>query len=350
MRSSRRWCLERVVALLALLPWVLGLMLAVPAIVAAATLNVSNTGVDGSTCGGVGSCRSITRAVANAAPGDSIVVGPGLYSADLDGDGIGNEPGEEATIIFLDKPLRITSKFGASSTLVRNAGFWVTTSGVVLGKLNNGFTITPSQIPVVVIDGSIAGNFERLDVRVEGNVITLEGDFFAGIFAANTRGRLEHNRVIGRGECINGLYLTNSWDVIARNVAMGCETGFHQDAGATVARLVRNTAIGNGTGFNIGKSAEFTGNAAIGNGFAGVVLSPNAQVPLFRDNAFIASHENCGVFNDSSLMLDASGNYWGAATGPGPDPADTICDGAGSVTVTAPFLTTDPTQAQFPLR
>jgi hypothetical protein len=323
----------------------LGLVLAAPATAPAATLTVSSTGIDGPTCGVLAACRSITRAVANAAPDDSIVVGPGLYGTDLDGDGVGNEPGEEATVISVDKPLRITSRFGASSTLVRDAGFWITTSGVTLGRRNGGFTIMGSQVPVVVIDGSIAGSLERLDVRVEGNVITLEGDVFAGVFAANTKGRLEHNRVIGRGACLNAFYLTNSWDLVTQNVAMGCQTGFHQDAGATAARILRNTATGNQTGFDIGKAAAFTGNSAIGNTSVGVRLSANAEVPVFRDNALVANPD-WGLVNDSGLTLDASRNYWGFSTGP----ADAVWNGPGSSTLTTPFLTTDPTQPQAALR
>ena len=44
----------------------------------AGTLAVANHGVDGPTCGAKASpCRSISNAIANASPGDKIVVGPG---------------------------------------------------------------------------------------------------------------------------------------------------------------------------------------------------------------------------------------------------------------------------------
>ena len=45
---------------------------------------------------------------------------------------------------------------------------------------------------------------------------------------------------------------------------------------------------------------------------------------------------------DAAWLLDgleAAGNFWGAASGPGPDPADTTCDSFGASTVTTPFLT-----------
>ena len=53
--------------------------------------------------------------------------------------------------------------------------------------------------------------------------------------------------------------------------------------------------------------------------------------------------ENCGVLNESGAVQIAKGNFWGAATGPGRDPADKAgpnsgCDIAGE-TVVVPFAT-----------
>ena len=45
---------------------------------------------------------------------------------------------------------------------------------------------------------------------------------------------------------------------------------------------------------------------------------------------------NCGVHNNSGATIDATNNFWGAATGPGPDPADQVCDEFGSTTIVAP--------------
>ena len=64
-------------------------------VVDAATLHVANNGIDSDTCGaGSAPCRSISRAIVNAAAGDTIVVGPGRYG-DLNGDGSFGGPGEE---------------------------------------------------------------------------------------------------------------------------------------------------------------------------------------------------------------------------------------------------------------
>jgi hypothetical protein len=75
----------------------------------------------------------------------------------------------------------------------------------------------------------------------------------------------------------------------------------------------------------------------------------SGEVPIFRDNAFAGSITNCGVRHGSG-KLAATDNWWGAPTGPGPDPADDVCSSPGSVTITAPFLTADPSQPLEPLR
>ena len=72
---------------------ILGLALAIPTTATSATLQVANTGTDSPACGAATPCRSIRQASANAASGDTILVGRGLYSSDLDGDGVPSERG-----------------------------------------------------------------------------------------------------------------------------------------------------------------------------------------------------------------------------------------------------------------
>jgi hypothetical protein len=47
----------------------------------------------------------------------------------------------------------------------------------------------------------------------------------------------------------------------------------------------------------------------------------------------------CGLRNNGNNNLSATGNYWGASTGPGPDPADDVCEDSVGTTVTMPFAT-----------
>ena len=52
---------------------------------------------------------------------------------------------------------------------------------------------------------------------------------------------------------------------------------------------------------------------------------------------------NCGLLNLSGAVLSAPHNFWGAASGPGPDPADAVgagCGGNPDPTLVAPVATT----------
>jgi hypothetical protein len=61
------------------------------------------------------------------------------------------------------------------------------------------------------------------------------------------------------------------------------------------------------------------------------------DVTITENNIF--GNTVCGVHNISGSVTDASNNFWGDALGPGPDPADEICDLLGSVTVVQPPAT-----------
>src|SRR4051812_32658563 len=93
---------------------------------------VANNGIDAHGCGARAEpCRSITQAMANAANGSIIVVGPGRYG-DLNGDGKFDAPGEEhpqsreyqpspgvpidlACVVCILKPLQFVSTYGAEA-------------------------------------------------------------------------------------------------------------------------------------------------------------------------------------------------------------------------------------------
>jgi hypothetical protein len=70
----------------------------------------------------------------------------------------------------------------------------------------------------------------------------------------------------------------------------------------------------------------------------------------FAGNGLSSSNANCGMLNNSNGALVATNNYWGAATGPGADPADQICNGFGSSTTTSPHATKATIPLQSPLR
>src|SRR5262245_17790196 len=83
---------------------------------AAATFRATGSGIDSPSCGSAAApCRSISQAITNAAAGDTIEVGPGVYGDLTDNEDF-QTPGEEAGgpacgpgVICLDKPLTIMS-------------------------------------------------------------------------------------------------------------------------------------------------------------------------------------------------------------------------------------------------
>ena len=326
-----------------------------PLSVQGATLAVSNTGVDSGACGPSASpCRSITRAITNASSGDRIVVHPGHYSEDLDRDGIFGEPGEEGSGINITKPLTIESTGGAAATFINKisaAGdaIAIFASNVAFGKLNKGFTL---RVPGGANTTGISVVNNATGVVVAGNVVVGPVNFGIGLIAIGTQAR--DNRIVCSSNSGIGFFaILGTGTVIDRNTVEGCGQGFV--AGGPGLVLTRNLAIGNNsTGFNLADFTEFTRNAAIGNVGAGVVLNSGSTPGLMQSNTFagngLALGANCGVQNNTGGTVIATGNFWGAPTGPGADPADQVCNAVGSTTVTSPFATTDFTPAQSALR
>src|ERR1043166_2678990 len=125
---------------------------------AATTWYVGNNGDDNFNppCGAkLLPCRSVSKAIASAVAGDTIIVGAGIYG-DLNGSGtFGDFPGEEAAeigsgcecMIKVDKQLTIKSHDGAEVTLLDAGGLTQSVvhilatqaNGTVFGKPNKGF-------------------------------------------------------------------------------------------------------------------------------------------------------------------------------------------------------------------
>ena len=94
-----------------------------------ATLRVTNDGADSATCGApTKPCRTVSQAIENAADGDSIEVGAGLYG-NVSGDPNFGGPGDEhaqmgldpsqGCIICINKGVHIYSLHGAAVTIIQ---------------------------------------------------------------------------------------------------------------------------------------------------------------------------------------------------------------------------------------
>src|SRR5262249_32048379 len=86
---------------------------------------------------------------------------------------------------------------------------------------------------------------------------------------------------------------------------------------------------------------EIFRNAVIGNGGYGIVVS-SQDATITENNIFGNGTfgSNCGLLNGTGTVPMASNNFWGAARGPGPDPADAVSPACGgNPTIVDPVAT-----------
>ncbi|MFP2910620.1 NosD domain-containing protein [Pyxidicoccus sp. 3LFB2] len=336
------------------------------------TLYVANNAVDSATCGTrERPCRSLSRAIDNARGGERILVGPGRYG-DLNGDGDFFDAGEEAAevgfgcrcMVLVDKRVRIESTDGAAVTLLDAAGapldvVNITASQVIFGGNGKGFTLTGARrsgdddgIGLHVLP-------ETRGVDVTGNVANENRDF--GFVIQGNRHTVRNNQSSNNGHGF-AIGSTDEGHRVWGNVATSNGTeenfghGFILGLSGEGDSVVSNRSIGNdGMGFLLsvtgGSDLEFRENDAIGNRGAGIWVTASPPLSLRRNNIFgnlgeavgavFPALPNCGLVNDSGSTVDATRTFWGAPTGPGPDPADdagpgSICDRSGTTRV-VPF-------------
>ena len=256
----------------------------------AATLYVANNGVDSTSCGAqTKPCRSITRTLANAPSGSTVIVGPGLYG-DVDGDGRFDSPGDEhpmqteftvpgglpvpvSCVVCILKAVHIVSMNGAAATLIDGAAssynvVEIAATGVIFGDVNKGFTLT----------GGVRGDEDNGrglflvagNTRVIGNIARSNGG--AG-FELSPGG--EHN--FPTPTFSNGL---NGNTLATDNTAVdNGGAGFHIEGGTSsnFVQLSNNSSTGNGSGIGLYGTAPhvITHNMISGNGSGiGVVGGP----------------------------------------------------------------------------
>lgn len=385
-------------------------------------LHVSNRGTDNSTCGldVDHACRSISRAIEHADPGDTVLVGPGFYG-DINRDKDFNDAGDEAIyapddsvdgcVVCIHKRVRVLSTHGAAATRIEAidtlkftfGGPYVDlvridTSGVTFGTPGHGFELAGPAYRQLVV-------FHAGDVAVGGNIATrwkieYPRDFNwqpdTGFYAEAAGGTVTftQNQAIRNHV---GFYVVGTGPVVLINNAalQNSENGFTA-YGLGARRFIGNYSSGNGdsppidvpdltllpvegAGFNIraadvrlednlasgnfgpgfllsaaqappaSKVIFMKHNASTGNGGAGVEVAAGTRAGVRSNNIFgnLGKGSGCGLLNTSGRTLDATGNFWGRATGPGADPADKAgpdsgCDQqTGSVTRVAPFATAE---------
>lgn len=332
-----------------------------PGLVVAKTLFVAVKGINSSTCGAKDNpCRTIGQAIELAIDFDRIIVAPGLYG-DVNGDGSLGAIGEELprpgsgglAMLYITKTLRIESRDGARVTILHGGGavenvVEVRGDGSTFGGRNRGFTITGGSKAGLLVAG--------LGIRAEGHLAMENGE--DGIFVRGNGNTLLHCQAVANGR--HGIRESNGPNTLTENLSVGnALAGFELIGGG--GELVRNSSLSNGSnGFRVAAgSYAFIGNVAHGNRACGFALSGDGSVLLRNsvignigpgistDSSILVTSNNiygndvlggnCGLRNESGFLegsqVDASKNFWGAPGGPGPDPADAVCDvGEGSQT------------------
>jgi len=226
---------------------VFGLALAIanPAL-AGSSLCVETWGTDNPACGASATpCATIGQAVMNAAPNNTIIVGPGRYPGDID----------------LDKEkLKLESTAGARATVLvggTNEVVLISADQVRFGKERKGFTVTASSSAGVRVSGGADG------VNIAG-IRAIENDG-VGFNIRGTNHDLTANEARDNGDGAgndHGFLLDGSGHVLEDNVSTGNgASGFHNNSDGTT--LTHNLARGNdnGDGFNETGSETFSTNS-----------------------------------------------------------------------------------------
>ncbi len=306
----------------------------------------NDSAFNGSGCGArERPCRSISRAIANAADGDLIEVGPGIYG-DIDGDGSSDGVGEEV-VVDIPKAVEVYSSAGATLTIIRGTpGLFglqivrIRADGVTFGRRNGGFTIIGAKSEGG--RGTEGVVFNTSDVTIAGNV-AIGNDI--GFLADGENVRVDGNVALDSSRAGFAVSRTGS---VAGNIANHNTIGFLLRA--TDITFTGNVATANtevGVESQVMPGGELIGNTVIGNAVAGFRLVESglgsSPMAVHRSNIYGNGEgaEGCGLLNESGGFIDATDNYWGKATGPGPNPGDRAygsCQVSGS-TATSPFTT-----------
>jgi Right handed beta helix region len=296
----------------------------------AATVRVAANGSDVPGCGSKRApCLTLGMGIERARPGDTVRVGPGYYV------GPPSSCGNGEAAVCIDKSIRVLSTDGATSTVIHGPPMTVfpdaiaiIAPGVVLGKPGHGFTIRSSS-------GHYGVRVEAPRARIAGNLLV--GNL-EGVQIASDDAVVSKNLALSNGL---GFVTLGSRNVLRNLTASANKIGFFvflSGAGGqqlrdclAVANEVQGLAIlSNGAG---GVGVERS--AALGNETGVHVEGAGAPVRVERSN-LSGSASSCGLDVTADAVVEAPHNFWGAPTGPGADPADSVCAEPGASAVATP--------------
>jgi len=319
----------------------------------AATLSVTNDGVDSATCGSSAApCRSISQGIENALDGDTIEVGAGLYG-DISGNSDFSGPGDEhpqktgpggrfGCIVCITKALHIFSVHGAAVTIIAGipstpftANVMILHDGVLFGRAGGGFTLTGGNVNGLFFDQDMAGTdfgiLLKHNITVAGNIDLGDqnGFVFTGLEfmddpcpvpACEPTAQIMFTGNAAINNAGSGFSVTvNAYNggaiTLQGNFASGAGTGFLVAAGfqneagdafnAGIVSMLENVAVNNGLGFSAGLAGTTVGNTAVNNSQAGFLVVPNNS--LFQNNSAIGNGGPGAIVQFSMDGLDTQG-------------------------------------------
>jgi hypothetical protein len=338
-------------------------------------LYVAANGVDSATCGDTAApCRTIAQALAKVSSGGSIAVRPGVYG-DVNGDaqlsGLGEEQGTDSAVVAIALPVQLYSTHGAAVTIIKSSFarsnvVEINSDNVSLGGRDAGFTFSGGGNAGLVAIGN--------GISVVGNAAIDNGGYGMGLFSS---GMIQAINNVASGNGTQG-FVANSFSsgsvTLKNNLATANSgAGFQLSGADSRHTLSYSVASNNSQGVVLTPGpSRVVGNRLSGNiigvAFEQGSMNPIAPGPMVSRNDIVGSsagaigyfrfdgapaneviRENnfygaatagpeisvgCGVVNNTASTIDVRHNYWGAATGPGPKPADDVCNGSAT---TAPF-------------
>lgn len=339
---------------------------------AGAIVHVANNGLDGPGCGTAASpCRSISAGIAAAAEGDTVAVHPGLYG-ELDMDGAlgsqGEETGDNAAVLAVNKRVTILSTDGAAVTSIRGMEgksiVHITASGAQFGAKGAGFTLNNTNSWGISVDsvarGKIAGNILR---NVPSGIVIFSSELWEvndnvvaitagqGIVAqsanSGTGAVWIHDNVVYGDDFQEGIQVgPRAAHRVYDNVVNGPYYGMTVSPGPSrvMRNLITNTRIGLAyvRPYDIVTADSLpviSRNSFIGNRGSGMIAFQDQPFGItLRENNFYANG-SCGIATSGGTgTIDARNNYWGAPTGPSfVNPADPICDSTSPAVLYKPF-------------
>jgi hypothetical protein len=300
---------------------------------------VATGGVDTLGCGSrLEPCQSISRAILLSRDGDTVIVGAGRYG-DANSDGDLDDPGDEAgpiasgchCVVLVNKAVRLETQDGTGSVTITGPFLGthvlvqITASGAAFGRNGRGF--------LLVANGGV-------EVTAPSGVTVVGNRFMGstGIQVTGAKHTISENALYKTSASVVG-----SDHLVARNTFV--DTTFTLDG-------TRHTVVGNVVTANSDTVILGDAHSIRRNSFVGSRVTIISDGLTFSENNFLrdsSSTEKCVELTPGRVLemngldfLDATNNYWGAPTGPGPDPAVEVCNMAGSTrstTAVSPWAT-----------